>query len=346
VARGARIDIDWKPGQLSGLPVGANVTLSKFVDSHTAGNVQGNGRNLFGAAVKGVDAEKNTITVADRDGEKTFAVAQDTCITVDRKPNRLTAVPKGAFVNMALKVDQATVCTLGADGPHLGGCGGSMVKAVDPEKSTITFDDKAAPDVAGKTFTITRDAGVTIEGKPGKLADVPAGAYVNVTLTVDQQTAHQVHAQGPPVQCDCGGSMVKAVDVEKNTITFDDRARAEVAGKTFAVAKDAYILVDNKVGTLAGIPVGALVDLRLSLDQKTARQVRANGGTVTGVVKALDAEKSTVTVEDTTYPVARDALIVIDGKEATMAGLATGASVHLNLRVDQKTVGMIQTKAP
>ena len=231
-------------------------------------------------------------------------------------------------------------------GTKVPGGHGSLVKAVDAEKRTISFDDRAMPQVAGKTFTVAADAHIVIEGKPGKLADLPAGAHVNLILTVDQQSARQVHAQGAPVACDCGGSLVKAVDVEKSTITFDDRARAEVAGKTFAIAKDAFILIDGKQGTLAELPVGAMVDLRLSLDQKAARQVRATGRMFSGVVKSLDAERRSITVDDASFPVAKDALIVIDGKEATLAGLATGAAVHVNLRADQTTVGMIQTKTP
>src|SRR5207244_3698377 len=162
--------------------------------------------------------------------------------------------------------DQQTVCSIGAEGPHLGGCGGSPVKAVDVERRTITFDDKAIAEVAGKTFAVGKDANIVIDGKPGNLAGVPAGAYINVTLAVDQQTVGTIHAQGPPVQCDCGGSPVKAVDAERRTITFDDKARAEVAGKTFTVASDALIVIDGKPGRLADLPAGAYANLRLRVD--------------------------------------------------------------------------------
>ena len=36
------------------------------------------------------------------------------------------------------------------------------------------------------------------------------------------------------------------VDAANNTLTFDDKARAELAGKTFRVAPDAFILIDGK----------------------------------------------------------------------------------------------------
>ena len=57
----------------------------------------------------------------------------------------------------------------------------------------------------------------------------------------------------------------------------------------------------------------------------------------------MDAGTNTVNVGGTTYPVAKDALILIDGKQGSLAGLAAGVNVHGNLRVDQQTVGMIQT---
>ena len=50
---------------LAGLPRGANVTLSRFVDARTAGNVEAGGRWYFGTPVKAVDAVRNTVTLAD-----------------------------------------------------------------------------------------------------------------------------------------------------------------------------------------------------------------------------------------------------------------------------------------
>src|SRR5439155_481081 len=151
-AKDGTIDIDGKPGQLSGLPAGASVNLTRFVDAKMVRSIQANGRWYFGAPVMAVDAANNTITIKDRDGEKTFVVGADAFIAVEGKPAKLAAVPVGSFAQVGLAVDQATVRDIGAEGPDVGGCGGSCVKAIDPENGTITFDDKAAAEVAGKTF--------------------------------------------------------------------------------------------------------------------------------------------------------------------------------------------------
>jgi RNA polymerase sigma factor (sigma-70 family) len=359
VAKDARIDLDGKPGHLAWLPKGANVTLSRFVGPKTTANIQANGRWYYGAPVKTVDVTKNTITIKDREEEKTFVVAPDACIAVDGKGARLAAVPPGAFVNLGLGADQRTVLTIGADGPCLGGCYGSLVKAVDGVLGTITFDDKEMPEVAGKTFTVARDALITIDGKPGNLSALPVGCYVSLGLRVDQQTAGQVRAQGPSNVCDCHGSLVKAVDVSSGTITFDDKARAEVAGKTFTLAKDALIAIDGKPGKLSDIPPGCYVQMNLCVDRQTVGMIHAQGPSNIcdcggSLVTTVDAEKRTITFDDKartevagkTFAVAKNANITIDGKPGKLADLPAGSYVGVWLCVDRQTVGTINASGP
>lgn len=271
VAKGAKIEIDGKPGRLAGLPTGANITLSQFVDLKSPRSVQANGQWFWGVLLKAVDAEKNTITLEDDDfnkqrdvSGKTFTVAQDANILIDAKPGKLAGIPRGAHLNLGLAADQRTALTLVAEGPYLGGCGGSMVKAIDAEKNTITFGDKGAAEVTGKTFTIGKDTYIVIDGKPGKLAEIPTGSFVNLTLTVDQQAVRCLGAQGPRLS-----GIVKAVDADKNTITVDD--------KTFTVAKDGVIVIDGKPGQLklAELPMGTSVNLTLRVDQKTVGFIQA-----------------------------------------------------------------------
>ena len=54
--------------------------------------------------VKAVDAEKNTITLTEQEGEKTFAVAKDAAIEIDGKPGKLAGIPPGVFVSVNLSV--------------------------------------------------------------------------------------------------------------------------------------------------------------------------------------------------------------------------------------------------
>src|SRR5262249_35717935 len=157
-----------------------------------------------------------------------------TYIVIDGKPGTLAGIPTGAGVHaLNLRVDQQTAHSINVIGP---GFHHVPVRAVDAAKSTITIDDKAPAEVAGKTFALAPDAHIEIDGEPGQLAGIPAAAFVNLRLSVDLQAARNLQAEGPSLG-GCGGSPVSAVDAANNTITFDEKGAAEVAGKTFTVVK-------------------------------------------------------------------------------------------------------------
>jgi RNA polymerase sigma factor (sigma-70 family) len=350
VAKDADIRIDGKPGKLAELPPGAVIQLlSLYVDQKTARRLSAQGPE-FGAVVKAVDADKGTITLDDDKGPpelvgRTLPVAKDADIQIDEKPGKLAELPPGTSVNVRLSADRKMVRRISAEGSKPGG----LVKAVDAEKSTITFDEeKASPELVGKTIPVAKDADIQIDDKPGGLlAAVPPGAFVQVHLSADQKTARRVFAQGP----ECGG-LVKAVDGDKSTITFDEeKGDPELVGKTFPVANDAHVQIDDKPGKLAGVPPGALVRLRLSADRKTGRFIFAQGPEHGALVKAVDAEKGTITFDEEkappelagkTFPVAKDADIRSDGKPSKLAAIQQGATVRLRLSADQKTIRRVE----
>jgi RNA polymerase sigma factor (sigma-70 family) len=339
VAKDAVIVIDGKRGALAGLFVEARVNLTVSADQKTARRIDAEGPQLDGS-VKEVDAEKGTITDAR---DRVFTVAKDTQIRVEGKPGKLADVPVGARLILVPSVDQKTARYITAFGPELLNL---TVTAVDAEKGTVT-------DGNDRVFTVTKDTEITIEGKPGKLADVQPGARFHPLLSADQKRVRRLRVEGPEFP---GGS-VKAVDAEQGTITFDDdMVPAELVGKTFPVARDADIRIDGKPGKLAEVPPGAVVQLLgLHVDQKTARRLWAQGPESGGLVKAVDAEKGTITFDDDmtppelagkTLPVARDADIRIDGKPGKLAGVPSAVLIRVRLSADQKTIRHIVVGGP
>jgi hypothetical protein len=105
-----------------------------------------------------------------------------------------------------------------------------------------------------------------------------------------------------------------------------------------------------KEAKLSDIPVGSTVMIRLSVDQKTATQIKAEGPSLAGAIKAVDAAKGTITVsvrvargenpEDKTLPVAKDVRVLIEGKETKFADLKAGDDTFaiVRLTLDAKTV--------
>jgi len=180
------------------------------------------------------------------------------------------------------------------------------------------------------------------------LAALPPGANVNLSWFADLNTARNLEAAGSWWQ----GIRLKAVDAAGNAITIDDENQREVelAGRTLPVAKDANVMIDGKPGKLAAVPPGTFITLYLCADQKTVHGFNAEGrGFFNVPVEAVDAGKNTITFGDyglhkeglisgKTLPVAKDAVIVIDGQPGKLAGVPNGATVHPTLSVDQQTI--------
>jgi RNA polymerase sigma factor (sigma-70 family) len=344
VAQDAQVGIDHHPGKLEGLPAGANVDLNLSVDQKTVIRVFATGSSDFGQ-VKAVDTNSNTITVTGGPpNDRVYNVPADAPISIDGQPGKLAAIPVGAGLHaLNLRVDQKTVSSINVVGPSYHRV---EVTAVDAEKNTITIGDKEPKQIAGRTLAVASQANVQIDGAPGRLAGIPAGAFVSIGLTTDSQTILHVIAEGPTLG-GCGGSEVSAVDAAAGTITFSAGGPPEVAGKTFSVARNAGLQMDASPGKLADLPVGSYLNITLTVDRQTVRSIWAVGPPVPGVgtVKAVDAQKRTITVDDKTYPVATNANIIMEPRGGLEA-VPVGASVSLRLCVDKKTVGTIalQTK--
>ena len=80
------------------------------------------------------------------------------------------------------------------------------------------------------------------------------------------------------------------------------------------------------------------------------KQGAAATESLTGLVKAVDGAKNTITVAQATgkdtYAVAGDATIVINGRPGNLAGVRPGARVTLGLGADRKTADKLDVLGP
>src|SRR5262249_52032823 len=109
-----------------------------------------------------------------------------------------------------------------------------------------------------------------------------------------------------------------------------------------------------KKAKLADIPVGSVAAVKLSVDQSTVMMLRAEGATVTGMLKGVDPDKGIVIItisrgrgedpEEKSLTVSKDVGVFIDGVESTFANLKVGDNgpiLQLRLSLDQKSVQVI-----
>lgn len=85
-------------------------------------------------------------------------------------------------------------------------------------------------------------------------------------------TAQVSGADDAPKKKGANGT-VKAVDTDASTITLTMKNKKEMVDKTFAVAKDAKILIDGESKSLADVKVGATARLGLSEDGNSATRI-------------------------------------------------------------------------
>jgi hypothetical protein len=192
--------------------------------------------------------------------------------------------------------------------------------------------------------------------------------------------------------------ILKSVDIGANTITVaitegggrgEERRDPVTTEKTYMLAKQVEVVAGAgrgngrgergglyKEAKVADLAAGIRVGLTLSTDQKSVEAIVAEGPTIHGKLKAVDADKNTLTItiatsgnggergrdggreaiteEDKSYALTPDAEIALDDgrgsrfsiKEATLAGLPKNALVTVQLFVDMKKVQAVIAEGP
>ena len=156
---------------------------------------------------------------------------------------------------------------------------------------------------------------------------------------------------------------VLTVDSSQGTISVAVATKAQTKQteqKTFAVAKDVKVVLEDALdkkqpqpeGSFADITPGTVVTLELTADQKTVTRIAARGPGINGHVKAANTASRTLTIgvkhkdgpQDVSVVLADGAKILLsDGLskdeppvEGKLGDLAEGTPVQVQLSVDRK----------
>jgi hypothetical protein len=269
------------------------------------------------------------------------------------------------------------------EGPRPGQEVRGIVKKIDAGAVTIATGGGRETPPEEKTFALAKDVEVCVGGygggfrfsiafKEAKLTDISPGAVVTLSLSADMKTATSIVADEPVVR-----GVLKSADAKKNTISVtltaergrDGEPNSEV--KTYPVAADADVAIDDgrgrrvsiREGKIDELAEGAVVTLRLSLDKKQVVGVLAEGSTLFGVIKSLDAQKRTMTItirpprgddagEERTVTIAKEAVVLTDDgrgrklslKEVKLVDVPVGSTVVAKLAVDQSFVMLLRAE--
>lgn len=168
------------------------------------------------------------------------------------------------------------------------------------------------------------------------------------TAEAPQRSASQAADQAPKKEAPPVIGLVKAIDTNKSSVTLAPYGKAkEAAEETFALAREVKVTLDDGTALkLTDIAAGIYVWATPSDDKKTVTALRAMRPADSGAVKAVDADKKSITIAgrggERAFAVADDAKIVISSKESKLSDVKEGMQVSLRLSLDKKTVLSIQ----
>lgn len=144
--------------------------------------------------------------------------------------------------------------------------------------------------------------------------------------------------------------IIESVSTGKITLTTR-RTSAE-----YAVSPDATVTIDGKPAKLDDLAAGMLVLLDRKQEGDPVSAIKAEGPTIFGEVKSVDAGAHSITITpppgrqpkpDETYAVADDATVILEGrKPAKLSEVNAGLQVSLRLSVDKKLVLQINRVQP
>ncbi len=262
--------------------------------------------------------------------------------------------PAAADPPAAEKATQSQGLEAVADKVEQGPTVRGTLKSVDATKLTLTvlvMVDQTKKKIEEKTFEIAKDAKVLLPNASGdknnvptgRLTDLSEGIFVDLQLAVDKKTVTSISARGPTVQ-----GNVTSVDPAKNTITITTKEATGPVDSTFALTKDAKVLLNDgltkedkdREAKLADLAKGTRVAVQLSVDRKTAMGIRVQGDVFSGSLKGIDNGNRTVTITfkgdgqvvEKTFNLAKNARM--DGN------LVAGSRVTVQLSVFDKTVAV------
>lgn len=259
-----------------------------------------------------------------------------------------SATPKIAVALVAMAI------VLASNGKARAQQNRGSLKAVDADKRTITLAFSPKDEV---TYNVAEEATVYIaDGKTianpsdpldylklkyrmGNFADLQEGAHVVAAIKRPAKMIVAIWAVGPTVV-----GVVGAVDDKKSTVTltFPGKKGADAHTATYRVGQDTDLFIDGKkaIGVWDMVP-GANVHLTLTGDLKEVGKIWAQGAYFNGFLKAVDAEKKSITLTiaekkgdpgvDKTLKLAAGVKIYLYGQNTDVKKLPLGTRLNAEL---------------
>ncbi len=189
-------------------------------------------RSHVSGTFKGYDTAMNSLTVSLRRGEGEGA-ARERVLTLGKNAEIIADNKKGTVAHLGdecllqIWLQEGTrdqIRRIEATGQRIGGRRGVGLRRVDAEKRTVTL--RAEDPSRAKTYRVSDDARVFMDGKPARLAQLSLERRVSLQLASDMKTVIAIQ-QGDPErerrQLSRERRIFRSVDKDRNSlVTFEE----------------------------------------------------------------------------------------------------------------------------
>jgi hypothetical protein len=167
------------------------------------------------------------------------------------------------------------------------------------------------------------------------------GTAAAAILALAASGAAAQEGEGRPRLREVRGTVLK-IDAAVGTIDIRQRGDGGQVDLTFNLSRAAKVTLDGKEAKLSDLAEGMNVLLRVSPATEDVQAVAAEGPTMAVFLRGVDAAARTLTLaiekRERVLPLAPQARVTVDGRDAGLEELPEGGRVTLKLSVDGKSV--------
>ncbi|MBQ2891079.1 MAG: S-layer homology domain-containing protein, partial [Clostridia bacterium] len=279
---------------------------------------------LVSGSVSAVDTFAETVKVSNKE----YTVEDDTIIKLDGKDADFDDIKEKMEVQIIIVKDKVSMISASKgevkDEPIRGiissvssGATGRTIIIADPEKTSNKT-----------TYDVSDDVVVVIQKAEDLYSKLKSNQYVELTVEKDVVTRIEVLDKNMTV---AGTLVSKDITSTDSLVTV-----ADVKGnETVYVCEDGVEVVRNgKTVKLSDLIAGDSVSLKLTYHKVTKISAESKSQSSSGIIKSITHTESGSYLEikeknDTTkYSIASDAIIKVDGSDATVFDLRPGSAIN------------------
>ncbi|MBR2916661.1 MAG: S-layer homology domain-containing protein [Clostridia bacterium] len=294
--------------------------------------------SLISGSVTEVDDFEETVTVKS----KAYAIEEDTIIKLDGENADIDDIKAGMAAQVIIvrnKVSMISVSAGEAEDEPIRGIIASVTSGQEGKEIIISDIENSS---SRTTYEVAEDVVVVIEKAEDLFSKLKSNQYVELTVEDDVVVKIEVLSKNITV---AGTLVSKDITSKVSSVTVSDTKGNKT---TYICSEDGVEITRNgKTVKLSDLIAGDSVSLKLTYHRVTKITAESKSQSSSGTIKSITHTESGSYLEikekenTTKYSISNDAIIKVDGAEATAYDLRPGSAI--NFRAESTLLTKIET---